>query len=156
MEQGICCFIGHRNISETEELESKLYGIVEDLIISRDAKTFLFGSKSQFNNLCYNVVSSLKGKYPYIKRVYVRAEFPIIPESYEEYLLGMYEATYYPQKINNAGKAAYIERNVHMIDESQICVVYYSEECLPSKRKSGTKIALDYAMNRKKEIIRLE
>lgn len=38
-----------------------------------------------------------------------------------------------------------------MIDNSHFCIVYYDEQNTPANRKSGTKIALDYAI--KKESI---
>lgn len=41
-----CCFFGHRTINETEELKSKLTGILEKLIAEENVDTFLFGSKS--------------------------------------------------------------------------------------------------------------
>ncbi len=67
-----CCFIGHRKIEENEELIQKLYSIVEELIVEEKVETFLFGSKSQFDHLCYEIVKELKQKYNDIKRVYVR------------------------------------------------------------------------------------
>lgn len=93
-----CCFIGHREIEETEELKAALKNIIEVLITLEGVDTFLFGSKSRFNNLCYHQVTSLKTKYPHIKRIYVRAEFPVIDDSYKEYLLSLYEDTYYPKR----------------------------------------------------------
>ena len=57
---------------------------------------FLFGSKSRFDDLCYEAVTELKKKYVHIQRIYVRAEFPYIDESYKSYLLKGYEETYYP------------------------------------------------------------
>ena len=107
-----CCFIGHRNIVETEELKNKLISVIENLIENKKADTFLFGSKSNFDDLCYDVVTLLKQqKYPHIKRIYVRAEFPYINDDYKAFLLQSYEDTYYPEKMINAGKAAYVERN---------------------------------------------
>ena len=65
----------------------------------------------------------------------------------------------------DAGRAAYVERNYEMIDKSDYCVVYYDENYLPSERKkskkdlfsyqpkSGTKIAYEYAVKKKKKII---
>ena len=145
-----CCFLGHRTIHENEELRSNLANTIEKLIINDKVDTFLFGSKSRFNDLCYEIVSELKEKYHHIKRVYVRAEFPVIDESYERYLLLRYEDTYFPEKLHNAGRAVYVERNFEMIDNSQFCLVYYDEAHAPTKRKSGTKIALEYA--RKQDI----
>ncbi len=148
-----CCFIGHRAIHETEQLKSEIYEVIEKLIVERKVDTFLFGSKSRFNSLCLELVTELKEKYPHIKRIYVRAEYPYINESYRNYLLENYEDTYYPEKIRGSGKAAYIERNYEMILNSRFCVFYYNKHALPRMRNSGTKIALQYARVKKKEII---
>ncbi len=40
-----------------------------------------------------------------------------------------------------------------MIDNSCYCIVYYDEAVTPATRKSGTKIALDYATKKCKKII---
>ena len=64
-----------------------------------------------------------------------------------------YEDTYYPEHIIGSGRAAYVERNYEMIDKSKFCIVYYDEPNAPTTRKSGTKIALDYAIKHKKEVI---
>ena len=153
--QRSCCFIGHRRTPETEELAKRVYSIVEDLILRKNVETFLFGSKSRFNSLCYEQTTKLKEKYPHIRRIYVRAEFSQINESYLAYLLERYEQTYYPKKAIHAGKAAYILRNREMIDKSEFCVVYFQEACLPKARRSGTKAALDYAIKRNKAVILL-
>lgn len=155
MKENICCFFGHRTINETEELKMQLYNVIERLIIEEKVETFLFGSKSRFDSLCLETVTRIKEKYPHIKRVYVRAEYPNISEEYKSYLLQSYDDTYYPEKLIRAGKAVYVERNYEMIDKSQICVVYYDRTYAPAIRKSGTKIALDYAVMQNKKIIRI-
>lgn len=152
MCKNTCCFLGHRTINETEELKSKLIEIIEKLIIDEKVDTFLFGSKSQFNSLCLELVTEIKVKYPHIKRIYVRAEYPNIDEQYTNYLLEFFEDTYYPEHIRNSGKVAYVERNYEMINKSHYCIVYYDEQNAPTTRKSGTKIALDYAIKKGKEI----
>lgn len=148
-----CCFFGHRTINETEELKLKLYDIIEKLIVDENVDTFLFGSKSRFNDLCYEIVSKIKEKYPHIKRIYVRAEYTDIDEQYTNYLLEFFEDTYYPEHIRNSGKASYVERDYEMINKSHYCIVYYDEQNAPTTRKSGTKIALDYAIKKEKRII---
>ena len=100
MKINTCCFFGHRTIIKTEELKSKLYWVIEKLIVEKHIGTFLFGSKSGFNDLCLEVVTEIKEKHPYIKRIYVRAEYPHISEKYKTYLLESYEETYYPEKNN--------------------------------------------------------
>lgn len=153
MYKNTCCFLGHRKINETKELKLKLTEIIEKLVVVEKVDTFLFGSKSQFNILCLELVTAIKEKHPHIKRVYVRAEYPYITEQYRTYLLENYEDTYYPEKIMNSGKAAYVERNFDMIDSSHYCVVYYDKDSVPTNRKSGIKIAIDYAVKKDKNII---
>ena len=153
MKEKTCCFFGHRTINETEDLKERLCEIIEKLIVEEKVDTFLFGSKSRFNSLCLELVTEMKEKYPRIKRVYVRAEYPYISEDYKNYLLKIYEDTYYPEHIIASGRAAYVERNYEMINKSHFCVVYYNEHHSPTTRKSGTKIALDYAIKLGKQII---
>lgn len=155
MQENTCCFFGHRKINETEELKVKLYEIIEKLIVDENVDTFLFGSKSRFNSLCLELVTKIQEKYPHIKRIYVRAEYPDINEDYKNYLLESYEDTYYPEHIIGSGKAAYVERNYEMINLSRFCIVYYDESYAPTTRKSGTKIALEFATKQDKRIITL-
>lgn len=101
----------------------------------------------------------------YIQRIYIRAAYADIDDSYTNYLLESYEKTYYPEKIRNAGKASYVERNQEMIDKSNFCVVYYDENYLPAKKrnsklerngyqpKSGTKLAYEYACRKNVVVI---
>ena len=155
MHETTCCFFGHRTIHESDELRKELIATVEGLIADQGVDTFLFGSKSRFDSLCLELVTELKKKYPHIKRIYVRAEFPVISESYAEYLLQSYEETYYPEKIVGSGRAVYVERNYEMIEQSKYCIVYYDQPNAPTTRKSGTKIALDYAEKKGKQIINI-
>ncbi len=160
-----CCFFGHRKIEETDELKNTVFSVVEDLITNENVDTFLFGSKSDFDGFCQKVVTQLKETYPHIQRIYVRAEFPYINDSYRKYLLERFEDTYYPEKKVAAGKAAYVERNYEMINKSNYCVVYYDENYAPPRRrnshraltdyqpKSGTKLAYDYAVRKNCKII---
>ena len=123
MKGTVCCVFGHRTVSETAELKVKLIEIIEKLITEENVDTFLFGSKSRFNSICIELVTEIKKKYPHIKRIYVRAEYPYISEQYKKFLLESYEDTYYPEKILNSGRASYVERNYEMIDKSGYCVV---------------------------------
>ena len=159
-----CCFFGHRKIDETAELKNRLYEIIENLIVNENVDTFLFGSKSEFDDLCHKIVTELKEKYPHIRRVYVRSAFQHIPDWYGDSLLNHYEDTYFPEHMEKAGKASYVERNQEMINKSKFCVVYYDEKYLPPRRKnsrrdlfdyqpkSGTAVAYSYATTKNKII----
>ena len=149
-----CCFLGHRKIKKTEELKKEIYKKLEWLISCENVDTLLFGSKSEFNTLCHEITTELKKEFPNIKRVYVRAEYPIISSEYENYLLENYESTYYPEKILNAGRSVYVQRNFEMINKSDFCIFYFNPTDDEKNKKSGTRIALEYALKRKKNIIK--
>ena len=151
----VCCFLGHREMCATDAIKCQLTVLIEELIIKEQVRIFLFGSKSRFNDLCYEVVTEMKIKYPYIKRIYIRAEFPYITDNYRSYLLEKYEDTYFPENLMGAGRAVYVRRNYLMINNSLHCVFYCNETYAPKERKSGTKLALDYAEKAKKMIYRI-
>jgi len=125
----------------------------------------MFGSKSKFDDYCYELVTELKTKHPHIKRVYVRSAYEHIPDWYEGSLLEHYEDTYFPEHMSNAGRASYVERNQEMINKSDFCIFYYDENYLPPRRKnskrdlfdyqpkSGTGIAYEYAMKKERQIL---
>ncbi len=162
-----CCFFGHRKINETPKLLARLTREVEFLITEKSVSVFYFGSRSEFDDLCHKTVTKLKEKYPHIKRIYVRSAFQRIPDWYKVSLLKHYEDTYFPEHMENAGKASYVERNREMINKSDFCVVYFDENYVPPKRKSsrrdltdyqpksGTAVAYNYAQKKKKKIINL-
>ena len=147
-----CCFIGHRKIERTKELEDKVFKVVEDLIKNKNVDTFLFGSRSEFNDLCYEIVSSLKEKYPNIKRIYVRGEYQYIDDKYKDfYFLKGYEDSYLPKRCKVGSRASYVQRNFEMIDKSNYCVFYYDKN-YSLKNTSGTKLAYNYAVGKHKAI----
>lgn len=148
-----CCFFGHRKANADQELRKRLTEIVEKMITKEKVCVFLFGSNSEFDNLCLEIVTKAKEKHPYTKRIYVRAEHQHISENYRKYLLELFDDTYYPKKITNAGRAVYVKRNREMIKNSHFCIVYYNKSLEPTDRKSGTKLALDFAVKLNKNII---
>ena len=70
-------------------------------------------------------------------------------------LLGFEEEFEHKSKYE-AGRASYVERNQAMINDSDFCIFYYNKNYVPStKTNSGTKLAYEYAVRRKKKIINL-
>ena len=55
------CFIGHRTIEKTNELIVSLKETIVTLI-NNGVATFLFGSKSAFDNLSWEIITELKKK----------------------------------------------------------------------------------------------
>lgn len=145
-----CCFIGHKIVKDPETIFNRLTVAIETQI-RNGVNVFLFGSRSRFNDLCYLTVSELKEKYPSIERVFVRAEYENIDESYTDYLLKSYEKTYFSESARGAGRLCYVKRNEEMIAKSDICIFYRDESVLP--RASGTDIAFRYALKKRKTVI---
>ncbi len=175
----IVCFIGHRKVDRNSLLIERLYTTISDLI-EKGADTFLFGSKSDFDSLCYDVVTVIREQFPHIKRICYTAPHEAALTSKEErqqcerffserlkheVRFVDYEEAVHSQNALKANKNAYIARNRDMIDSSDICVFYYDKDYLPPKRKasntflpdyqskSGTAIAFQYAVSKKKTII---
>ena len=70
MKSNVCSFFGHRKIEMTEDLKQKIKGIIEDMIVNNNVRTFLFGSRSEFDNLCHLLVTELKEKYQIMQQRY--------------------------------------------------------------------------------------
>ena len=174
-----CSFFGHRKINQSEELKQRLTNVVEDLIVNHNVFTFLFGSRSDFDDLCHEIVTSLKETYPFIKKICYtsKSEGCYLEEKRKEWeefysriekrqvILFCYDEEFEHKTKYTAGKASYVERNQAMINDSDYCIFYYNKNYLPPKRsyskrsisqyqpKSGTALAYKYAMQKKKNII---
>ena len=175
----VCSFFGHRNVEVSDELKEKVKKIVEDLIVNHNVRTFLFGSRSNFNSLCHLVVTELKEKYPHIKRIAYtcKSEVCVLEservrlesiysnlQKQEVHLLGVDKECEHKTKYV-AGRSSYIQRNYEMINDSDYSVFYYDEKYEPDMRKyskrsigyyqpkSGTALAYFYAKEKKKILI---
>lgn len=158
-----CSFFGHRKIEITEKLKRKLDIQIEFLIEEKGVDTFLFGSRSQFDDLCHERVTLLQAKYPHIKRIaYVcGSEYACMEDEREELeritrtvtkwdiKYKAYDGVRKSERLCGAGRASYVERNQDMINASDYCVFYEDPYYLVSKR-SGTRLALEYAYQKKR------
>lgn len=175
------CFIGHRTVTNPKQVRAELLDMIPTLI-ENGADTFLFGSRSDFDFLCWEVVTELKEQYPQLKRISYNAPHETTFTSKEErenserFFSKMlnyevhdadYEESVISVKSIEAHKNAYIMRNQEMIEHSDVCVFYYNKDYLPPKRKqakrsvfdyqpkSGTSIAFAYAKRKKKKILNI-
>lgn len=159
-----CSFFGHRDTAQTEELKQKVRETVERLIVEEGVDTFLFGSRSKFDELCHIVVTELKEKYPYIQRIAYLCKHESgclvgagmsLTRQIEE-IMGRkervleYEEIKKSDRVNSAGRACYVERNYWVIDESDFAIFHLDEN--NSTKKSGTKIVYEYS-NKKSLLI---
>jgi len=167
----VCCFIGHRKIDQSVELTQRARNVINELIEDKGVRTFLFGSRSEFDDLCHNIVTELQKNNPQIKRIMYtcRSEYACMKEEKEEreriaravtkrdIAYKDYDGSMMSDRLWSAGKASYVERNRDMIDASDYCVFYYNPQYLPPRRKyskrsvgdyqpkSGTGLAYEYA-----------
>lgn len=171
MEGKVCCFIGHRKIDKDIRLTQRVRDVINDLIEYKGVTTFLFGSRSEFDDLCHEIVTDLQKNNLQIKRIMYtcRSERAVKKEEKEDLekswskllkrnvTLKDYDGAIMIDRIWSAGKASYVERNQNMIDVSDFCVFYCDPQYQPPKRKyskrsvgdyqpkSGTQLALAYA-----------
>ncbi len=174
-----CSIIGHREINFTQELINKLKSIIYDLIFNKNVSCFLFGSKSEFNFICYSIINDLKLNSVKLQKVvytckHEQALLEINRTKFEkiskDILNDKYELMYFDKEVKhktreNAGKSSYVQRNQAMINDSDYCLFFFNPEYLPPKRKfssksassyqpkSGTAIAYSYAKQKNKTII---
>lgn len=148
-------FLGHRKIENREIIRSITTAVIAKLI-AQGADTFLFGSRSEFDSLCYEIVSEFKRVNPQIQRVYVRAEYEFISDDYTSYLLQRFESTFFPKEVSKAGRAAYVKRNQVMINMCDLAVIYYDKNYSPAKSHSGTAHAVEYLLQKKKQYINIK
>lgn len=142
---------------------------VERLMVEEGADTFLFGSRSNFDELCHMVVTELKEKYPHIQRIaYLckhesgclagkgKDEQHRIKElTGRDVYVREFEDIKRSSRVDSAGRACYVERNQWMIDDSDFLIVYlYSGR--KKTRSSGTELAIRCAKKRLKRIIEMK
>lgn len=181
-ERKSCCFIGHRDVEDTEELRTAILQCVTHLIVNENVRNFHFGSRSAFDTICHSIVSNLQKKYRQpptcieLKRIFYacKSEGLVTPE--EKPKIDALLSGYYRKNISvlahearvqvypswKAGKASYIVRNQYMVDQSDFVVFYYDKNRTPpvsknGKTNSGTCLVYDYAKKKKdeKQIINL-
>ncbi len=140
------------------------------MIETKEVNTFIFGSKSRFDNLCYKIVTDLKKThYPFLCRIaYItKGQFVATEEERERFEnvlnkisggtveISAFDRIEYHKILDKSGKASYVERNRLMIDASDYCIFYYDENRRPPHGNSGTALAYAYATKKRKTIIDL-
>lgn len=177
----VCTFIGHRNVPDSNELRQKIRKIIENLINNEGVTLFLFGSRSDFNSICHDIVTELQEFYPDIQRIAYtcRHETTTMKEDKAEkeriwsnilkrpVHIRDYDAEYEHPTKYTSGRASYLERNQAMINDSDFCVFYFDDTYKPPRRKygksyftdyqpkSGTAVAYAYAVQKNKKIYNL-
>ena len=152
MNGKICCFVGHRqflkdHVPQIEKLlEAELLNLIAQGVIN-----FLIGGSFGFDMLAAEVVMNLKNNFDNIKLIVIlpcknRIEYlrPLERQKYNNILKKADEIIYLSK---NYYVGCMLERNKHMIDNSEFCISYFKKNCggillhtLNYAGKKGTKV----------------
>lgn len=134
--------IGHRKV-ENENLVKLKFTKFAESWLDKDVE-FLFGNNSQFDDICYDVVSQFENSF-LTTQFYCKS--PDKFRKFDKYVL--------PKSCKNAGRLIYINRNKAMIDACDMVIFYFNENYKPENSNSGTRIAYEYAKRKDKKFINL-
>lgn len=148
-----CSVFGHSRVLVTEQLEKILYQLFEHLILENDIKIFYFGGFGDFDDLCHKILTKIKIKYPFIKRVYVFEDYKFIQRPQKRrkcFREEDYEALeYFEMEYTGFYKRIYF-RNCEIIDRSDFVVFYVNHTA-----KRGAYKAMQYAQKKKKQFLNI-
>ena len=146
-----CCFFGHRDVSDIDSIKEQVKSVVTEIIENEGFDTFYFGGLGDFDDLCFEVLHSLKEKYPHIRLVFCFTDDRSLRKgSYDKTKKGFDECICLPLECNWWYTWIYY-RNIAVISVSDLCVFYAD----PTAEKSGARKALSYAVLKKKRFINL-
>ncbi len=124
MNTKICCFAGHRKITDDIEIiKEKLKKEIISLIENHNVTTFYNGGKGDFDWLCAHTVDDLKKDYPFISSQLVLAYIPKEKNKYA-YTLKIFDSMIYPKMEKTPPRFAIIKRNQWMINDSNFLIAY--------------------------------
>ena len=142
----VCSFFGHRDVTVSDELRARVTEAIRYAIDKLDCRIFYFGGYGDFDDLCYEIVTSIRESEPSLnlqriycvpleQRLYKKDRY-YTPEKYEDKI-------YISRSFNGWYKSIYF-RNCSMIDESH-SVIFYAE----ARENSGAYKAYQYAQKKK-------
>lgn len=147
----VCSCFGHFTVEINDELKASTSKEI-DKAIEFGVRIFLFGGRSDFDNLVYDIVSDIKTQRPQLnlKRIFC---FPLdkhLRKPPNWFQRKEYEGYECPAKDFDWWYTSIYYRNCAMIDQSDF-VLFYAEE----RENSGAYKAYKYAVNTHKKIINL-
>ena len=147
----VCSCFGHFNVEITEELKARTSEEI-DKAITDGVRVFLFGGRSDFDDLVYDLVSGRKAQEAQfnIRRIFC---FPLdnqLRKPPNWFQRKEYEGFECPAKDFEWWYTSIYYRNCAMIDQSDL-VLFYAEE----RENSGAYKAYKYAVKSHKSIVNL-
>lgn len=146
-----CSCFGHSEVDITEELKAKT-SIEIDKAIEDGVRIFLFGGRSDFDDLCYDLVTEKLKANPQlnIKRVFCFALDKQLRKPPSWFKRKEYEGLECPTKNLNYWYTAIYFRNIEIIDRSDL-ILFWVEQ----RENSGAYKTYQYAVKKHKRIVNL-
>ncbi len=150
VEKTCSCF-GHFNVDITDELIARTRAEIEKAI-EDGVRIFLFGGRSDFDDLCYELVTEKRNYCPQlnIKRVFCFALDKQRRKPPSWFIKKEYEALECPTKDFDYWYTAIYYRNIAMIDQSDL-ILFWVEQ----RENSGAYKTYLYAVKKHKNIVNL-
>ena len=147
----VCSCFGHFTVEITDELKASTSKEI-DKAIDRGIRIFLFGGRSDFDDLVYDIVSEIKSQISQLnlKRIFC---FPLDKQLRKPpnwFQRKEYEGYECPAKDFDWWYTSIYYRNCAMIDQSDF-VLFYAEE----RENSGAYKTYKYAVHAHKKIVNL-
>lgn len=146
-----CSVFGHSYVEITNDLTERTR-VEIDRAINDGVRIFLFGGRSDFDDLCYDIVTEKRNAEPQlnIKRVFCFALDKQLRKPPRWFVRKEYEALECPTKDFDYWYTAIYYRNLAMIDRSDL-VLFWVEK----RENSGAYKTYRYAVKRHKHFVNL-
>lgn len=150
IEKTCSCF-GHSDADITDDLIARTR-IEIDKAVADGVRIFLFGGLSDFDDLCYDIVTEKRNANPQlgIKRVFCFALDDQLRKPPKWFSRKEYEALECPPKQFDYWYKAIYYRNLAMIDRSDL-ILFWVEQ----RENSGAYKTYRYAVKKRKRIVNL-
>ncbi len=147
----VCSCFGHSDVPITDDLRARTKAEIEKGIAD-GVRIFLFGGRSDFDDLCYDLVTEAKTAAPQlgIKRVFCFALDKQLRKPPRWFVRKEYEALECPAKDFDYWYTAIYYRNLAMIDRSDLVLMW-----VEAREDSGAYKTYKYAVKKHKRVVNL-
>ena len=148
-KEKVCSCFGHFNVDITEELRARTSKEI-DKAVADGVRIFLFGGRSDFDDLVYDIVTDKKAQAPQfdIKRIFCFPLYKQLLKPPNWFNKKEYEGYDCPCKHFDWWYTSIYYRNCAMIDKSDL-VLFYAEK----RQNSGAYKAYKYAVKARKSLV---
>ncbi len=124
-----CCFAGHREIQNSNDIQDKLDVLIEKLITEENVSEFWVGNYGMFDRMSAGAVRRLKDKYPHIELNLVIPYVTKEIEENKEFYYKSYDNIIVPEIPSGVPRNCRILKcNEYMVEKSDfiICCVQFT------------------------------